>query len=343
MSKPLTLLFTVVLTVLMINAVFGQKTDELYMMNGDRLTGEIKALEYGKLKYKTDHAGTIYVDWEDIVSLKSAHLFAITLSTGERWFGSIDSSLDTGYVIIAMPLASQKINLNNIVLIDPIKKTFWSRIDGNIEFGGSYTKASDVLQLNGSFNAEYKGRNFLTGYRSSTIVTTQPGKDDNRKYDVSVYGVRMYSGNWFAQVNVNGESNSELGLDWRVLSGGAGGHDFIRTVYSRFSGSIGLYYNGEKGGDSSKVTSSIEPAFSLSYKVIKYDVPKIDIYTAFNVFPSFTETDRVRMQYDLQTKFEIISDLYFSLSFYYTFDNKPRTAGAAKEDYGIIGSIGYKF
>ena len=313
------------------------------MSNGDRITGDIKSLDFGKLKYKTDHASTIYVDWEDIITLSSMSVFSFNLSNGERLFGSIDSSTIPGTVIIRQALGSRLIEMDDITLINPVKNTFWSRIDGNIEIGLSYTKASDIFQFNSSFNVEYKGKNFLTGYRSGTIYTTQPNKDDVRKFDLSLYGVRMFNNNWFAQISASGESNSELGLDWRMLYGGGAGHDFVRTVYSRFSGSIGIYYNGEKGADSATVTSSIEPAFGLSYKIIRYNVPKIDIYTAFNIYPSLTEKDRVRMQYDLKTNFEIISDLYFSVNFYYSFDNKPRTEGAATEDYGLIGSIGYKF
>ena len=99
----------------------------------------------------------------------------------------------------------------------------------------------------------------------------------------------------------------------------------------------------EESNPFSVVTSSIEPAFMLTFKKIKYNSPKVDLYTAASVFPSLTESGRVRFQYDLNTKFEIVKDFYFGINFYFSYDNKPRSITAAKEDYGIIGSLGYSF
>lgn len=335
-------LFFTLFSLLVLNSV-AQKTDVVYLFNGDRITGEVKALDFGKLKFKTDHASTIYLDWDDIITLQADKFLEISLTDGTRLFGSIDSCSDSGYVYIQELIGRKKHQLFTIVGITPIKKTFWSRIDGEIELGGSYTKASEVGQITGSFDAEYRGRNFLTGFRSSTIVTSQPEKEIAQKGDVNLYFTRMYNRNWFLTANANAERNTELGLEWRMLYGGAVGHDFVRKVYSRFWGGIGLYYNGEKGLDSTGVTSSIEPAFILSFKKLHYDSPEVDIFTQASIYPSLTESERVRVQYDLNTKFEIVKDFFLGINFYFSYDNKPRTENASKEDYGIVGSIGYSF
>ena len=39
------------------------KTDVVYMNNGVRVTGEIKSLLRGRLEFKTDHMGTLLIDW----------------------------------------------------------------------------------------------------------------------------------------------------------------------------------------------------------------------------------------------------------------------------------------
>ena len=40
------------------------KTDVVILVNGDRITGEVKALEKGILSYSTDSIGTISIEWE---------------------------------------------------------------------------------------------------------------------------------------------------------------------------------------------------------------------------------------------------------------------------------------
>jgi hypothetical protein len=320
----------------------AQKTDSLFMLDGNVMRGELKSLEFGKLKYKTDYAGTIYVDWEDIVTIKSEKFIEIQLRSGIQIFGSIYPS-DTGKIIVQKVLGRDTLELFQIVSFTPIRQTFWSRIDGNIELGGSYTKASEVAQLNGQFNAEYRGRGFVTGVRSNAILTSQPDRDNNQRGDASLYFTDMFKNNWFGTGSITGERNTELGLDWRMLSGGGAGHDFIRKVYSRFSGMVGVFYNGEKAIDSSFITSSVEGALVLTYRKLKYNSPKVDLYTQAALFPSLTESDRVRFQYDLKTRFEIIADFYISANFYFTYDSKPRSETASNEDYGIIGAIGYTF
>jgi hypothetical protein len=53
-------------------AAFGANTDVIMMRNGDRMTGEVKQLSRGQLKLETDDAGTIYIEWDKIVGIKTA-------------------------------------------------------------------------------------------------------------------------------------------------------------------------------------------------------------------------------------------------------------------------------
>ena len=40
-------------------AAEAQKTDSVWIRNGDRITGEVKSLSRGLLKYSTDDLGTV--------------------------------------------------------------------------------------------------------------------------------------------------------------------------------------------------------------------------------------------------------------------------------------------
>ena len=47
------------------------KTDVVVFKNGDRLTGEVKSLERGRLRFKTDATDTISIEWDDGAYLNS--------------------------------------------------------------------------------------------------------------------------------------------------------------------------------------------------------------------------------------------------------------------------------
>ena len=46
----------------------ADKTDIVTLVNGDRLTGEIVELDRGRLVFRTDSEGTIYIEWDKVVA-----------------------------------------------------------------------------------------------------------------------------------------------------------------------------------------------------------------------------------------------------------------------------------
>ena len=52
-------------------AVAADATDIVIFDNGDRLTGEVKSLERGRLRFKTDATDTISIEWDNVAFLKS--------------------------------------------------------------------------------------------------------------------------------------------------------------------------------------------------------------------------------------------------------------------------------
>ncbi|MGB0390506.1 MAG: DUF481 domain-containing protein, partial [Salibacteraceae bacterium] len=177
----------------------------------------------------------------------------------------------------------------------------------------------------------------------TSFMATEQTDNSNQKSDISLYYTRFIGGNWYLKTDLNGSRNTELGLNWRVLYGGSVGHAFIKKVFSRFEGGIGVYYNGENSLDTTLIVSSVESAFTMSFRKLKYDSPKIDIFTQLTIYPSLTESGRVRGQYDFQTNFEIVKDFYIGADFYLSYDNKPISETGATLDYGIVGKIGYSF
>jgi hypothetical protein len=63
------------------------KTDVVVLLNGDRITGEIKSLEYNQLKLSTYHMGTIYIEWDKIASLQTDQSLLLERTDGTRYYG----------------------------------------------------------------------------------------------------------------------------------------------------------------------------------------------------------------------------------------------------------------
>ena len=65
------------------------KTDVVRLSNGDHVTGEIANLKLARLELKTDDAGTIEFEWDNIASVESTHQFEIGTTDDRRLLGSL--------------------------------------------------------------------------------------------------------------------------------------------------------------------------------------------------------------------------------------------------------------
>jgi len=114
-----------------------------------------------------------------------------------------------------------------------------------------------------------------------------------------------------------------------------------RTTLINLEG--GFLASHEVSTDTATVTNSIEGLIQLNYRKFKIIDPEININATFRMFPSISKPGRLRSRVDLVAKIELIKDLFFSITFWDDFDNKPRSETAAKNDWGVVTSLGYSF
>ena len=80
-----------------------------------------------------------------------------------------------------------------------------------------------------------------------------------------------------------------------------------------------------------------------SYEYFKFAVPKKSLVSDLLLYPSLTGDGRVRAEFNTNFDLELISDLYWDMGFYTSYDSNPVTQEAETIDYGINSSIAYKF
>jgi hypothetical protein len=92
-----------------------------------------------------------------------------------------------------------------------------------------------------------------------------------------------------------------------------------------------------------ETSSSLEGLFTTQWQVYTYEFPKTNLQFSFMLYPSFTEWGRVRGDVNLSLKRELWHDFTVGLTVYDSFDNRPVTEGAAKNDWGATLSVGWTF
>ncbi len=329
----------------LVPAVAAPKTDVIVFRNGDRLTGEIKQLEHGKLDFETDATGTISIEWDEISTLQTEQYLQVETVDGLRYVGPTPHAGDPGNLVVKSDArtAGTSLALPQVVRIATIDKgNVLERLDGYVTAGFDYTKANELKQFN--FTGGLKSRSEVRQWSidGSSTVTSQEGTDDSSRFDVSAQNRRFLAERWFVQGFGGFEANDELGLDLRSTLGAAYGRYLRQTNQRDWAAYAGLAVTRENytGED---VKDSIEGVLGTQFSYFRYDSPEASLDFAFNVLPSLTEAGRVRAESKLRSRYEIVTDLFFDVSLYGSYDSDPGKEAISNADYGVVTSLGYSF
>jgi hypothetical protein len=344
MNPARTLLALGLVAVVLANASVAlarEKTDLVFLKNGDRMTGEITRLDRGILSLKTDNIGTLAIEWEDVDSLNSVYQFRVEDRFGEKYFGAIFLTRSATMQIIQGGV-TRTTPAAGVVTITPLEGSFWQRLDGAISLGFSYTKSNSLAQLTTDANVLFRTPLRTLELDLSSITTLQEDEDTQRREDFSLTYNRLFEGPLFVTVSGGVQSNDELGLDLRVSLAPGLGADLVQTNHNSLVSTAGLSVNREWSADNSG-GYNLEAFLSVEHSVFRYDYPKTDVTAELTVYPGLTNWGRVRSELDISASREIVKDLTFVLSFYASYDSEPLDVDAAKNDYGLVTSIGWTF
>jgi Protein of unknown function, DUF481 len=338
-----TCLATVALALSVSAAAYGQgRTDVVTLANGDRITGEVVRLERGRLEFKTDDAGTLYLEWDKLISVVAARFVEVLTSDGLRFLGTLERAADRT-IVVATTEGPRTLPMSQVTLVTPIGTSFWRKLDGEIDAGFSYTRSSGVAQLNFNSSTVYRrpaSSMRLTGSLTLTQTEDEEGRDD-RGYVEASY-LRYPWQRWFVAAAARFETNESLGLELRSQIAGAVGPRLVNSNRAQLTLGAGLSFNDERGVDV-EPTQNVEALFVFRWSYYTYDRPKTNVDLTTQYYPSLSDIGRHRLQLDASIKREVWKDLFLSLNLYNTYDNRPPNPAANTNDVGIVVSVGWSY
>lgn len=319
------------------------KTDVLILDNGDRITGEIKKLQHGRLQISTDRMGLIDVEWEGVVAVESNYEFQFDRANGQRLSGRIAKGSEAGYLVVEGDGESVSILRDLIIRISQLEESFRDALSGSMTFGYSFTKASDVAQLNLGFRVRH--RNLIRSFalEGSTIITDDEATETTQRSDLRLSRTRFRSNRWFNAYLIGFESNDELGLNLRSSFNASIGRFLRQSNTSELAVLGGLVASNESLANDVSSQDNLEGVLGLEYSRYSFSEPNVDMSFKMAVYPSLTDSGRIRGQLDAGIRRELISDLFWDLTFYETYDNKPPSGSESTTDYGVVTSVGWSF
>jgi hypothetical protein len=267
----------------------------------------------------------------------------VRLDTGERHFGSLPGSASDASITVAEESGTLVLPMSRVVYMTPIEDTFRERLSGDINAGYNFTEASDLAQLNFGLSVAYEGAIRIVEGSIDTLNTDSGDGDSFNRSEVHLRHTRLLRDRWVAGQLAVFERNESLGIDLRSSLGGGAGRT-LRETNDRYFGLFGgAVFSEERITGSSEQENSVEALFVVSAEWFRYDEPELDVTTRFSLLPSLSESGRVRTSLDVDFRWGVVEDLYWSFSLYHTSDSDPPTAEASKRDFGIVTSLGWEF
>lgn len=335
-------LITFVLALFSLPLLAAPKTDVVKLKNGDRVTGEIKSLLRGQLELSTDYMGTLLIEWEQVEEVLSNTGQSIELTNGTRFFGTLDKPKAENFVRINTTDGAVGVASDDIINMYPVETGFWNRLDLSARVGFAWDKSSKVGKYSVGLDGSWHDPRFITRTNFQTDITTQQEQDDSQRTVFTLNHMRFLKDKRFRGVFGNLESNDELGIELRTLVGLGYGWIPLRSQRTLLTLLGGVALNREKPTEGER-SSDVEAVASLIWDYYMLSHPERNITVNFSVFPSLTDSGRYRANFDTVMKVELIRDLYFDITAYASYDNRPVSESASQSDYGITSGLGYNF
>jgi hypothetical protein len=316
------------------------KTDVVELLNGDRITCEIRKLDRGKLTVKTDGIGTIAIEWNDVGRVASTASYDVELASGRRIFGSLIRG-DAGSVEVVSPSASERVTIAEIVRIAPLGGTLWRRLDGSIDAGFSFTQANVQTQWTFHSDVSYRSRYWLSELDADSALTAREDADRQSRNTLSLQTQRFLRSRLSAVGFTQFQQNEELSLNLRAIFGGG-----LRRVLLQSNRTVldvlgAAAYTREEysGADEESVAEAVG---GLRWEWFTFDGRSTNLSVGALSFLALNRDARTRLELNTNFKSDIVGDLYWSINLFESYNSDPPES-RKNNDFGVSAAIGWSF
>ena len=312
--------------------------DEVYLKNGDRISGNILKMQDNKLTIKTSYAGEIGVKWSEIADMKTDKEISVLLSDDTLINGN-PQGFEQGKMRISSKVAETvSFSLTDVKSINPPKEPA-VKITARMNVGITSTSGNtekDTTHFDGEFIARTSKNRYTAGGELNGTKDSGVKTEDNAlgyiKYDHFVLK------KWFVSSNALFEKDKFKDLTLRSSLGIGSGYQFYETKITNLSLEAGLSYVSEDYIVAPDESFS-SGRWSVSYDRYFYN-KAFQLFHFHEGFISLENSDN--MFINSRTGVRVPLFKHFNASLQYNLDwEKSPSPGRKKTDRALMFTLGY--
>ncbi|HJR77551.1 MAG TPA: DUF481 domain-containing protein [Nitrospiraceae bacterium] len=310
--------------------------DEVFLTNGDRLTGRILKMEDGILTLQTTYGGEIKIAWGEVQKLTAVK--SITIKVPGKSNGLVSDFLIGGYDFLEVNALSP----NNPVPLSDVKgiNIGFIQYRGNFTLGGNNTSGNtNTKAVNGAARLTIRAdRHRLFGeakynYGEADDRLTARNSMAQAKYDYFV------SKKVFLDAFGLWEKDTFQNLQFRNTLGAGIGYQFFDTGRTSLSGSTGMsYVNEHYTTVPQTTTASAKWGVRFEHKLLP---DRLTIFHKHDGFYDLEHGNGMRINADTGVRVFVYKDFYFNLEYDLRLNTQP-APGRQKLDEALIFGVGYE-
>jgi putative salt-induced outer membrane protein YdiY len=315
--------------------------DEVFLKNGNHLSGTIVSMGEGQLVLETDFAGRLTIDWGSVERLSTGAPLTLVLADGRTIRGIPGGETPGRLMLAASPLSDPvPVELALVAAINPPEEPA-VKFNGRINVG--FFKASgNTDRENGHVDAELTAR--TAKHRITLGGAYNRAEDNNRKSEDNTSGYSEYgyflTEKLYLYLNGTAEKDEFSDISLRTTVGPGIGYMVFEGELMNLSIEAGPSYvrtDYDQADDQDSVSGRWEVKFDRFFfeKLVQY-------YFTNEGFISASDTSDVFMFTRTGLRFPIRGGLSLNAGFEWDWNNTPAD-GTDRSDYRYILSIGYGF
>ena len=321
--------------------------DEVYLKNGDLLSGKIVRLTNGKLILKSDAAGEVTVKQADIQSFSSSTPVEVHLKDGAVLNQNVQVAEPGQFAIeTGTTLRAQTFQLTDLVSINPPAKPKpkWA---GSVSAGFTATSGNTSTQaINASVSMARRSEKDRTTASADYAKGKQDDPDTGEEKTTEDWwrGKAQYdyffSKKFFGFVNGSYEKDSIAELDRRVVVGGGAGYQWIESERTNFSTSLGLASLYEKFDNATDSNSelSAQAGYNFDHQLNK----SVKFLHNLTYYPALDKVSDYYLTTTAELRASLTETMFANFKTIFNYDATP-AIGRSSTDVKYIFGIGMTF
>ena len=347
------MLKSAVFTVLILGCVSSLYAEQVTLKNGDRLTGTILSVSDKKLSMKTEHAGTVTIDWDAVAQFSSEQPMVVTRTDKQVVSGTVKSE-GFGSGRQRPPRGTQPIPMADVaVMRSPADQAAYEKSlhPGMLEGwagGGNFGLAlargnSDTTNLALGFNAARPTTTDKWTIQAASLYSTSTTNGISSTTANALGGFIRYDHNLtkklFAFGLFAGSYDHAQDLNERISpSGGLGFHAIASKMTTLdLLGGFGYTYESYSTGlTNNLMNATIGDEFSHKFTA------NTSVMQDFYFFPYLNDGGGYRGVFDFGLASKLYRAITWNLNFGDRYNSKP-VAGKKNNDVLLTTGLGLTF